>query len=183
MAQDIAAERDITPQEALLGLVRTAAGRAAWTDAVVVAKLRRHVEAGGDPMDPPDGLVPWLRQSRDERIAAMRTAKSAVDAGVMVALERRMDVEGEVVAGALTAVLDALGLGQDQRLFALATAQAALSGEELPEPPPAAAPPVVEKDAGQAKREEQFRKMMAADGVDVDELLADDDDQEDDDDV
>lgn len=178
MAHEVADARDITPQEALLGFVRAAAGRSAWLDTVVREKLRRHVEDGGDPFDPPDELVRWLRQSRDERSAATRTAKAAVDAGVMVALEKRMDLEGEVVADTLGAVLDALDLSHDQRMFALATAQAKLGGEPLPEP----VTPAVEEptDTEQAKREAEFRRMMAADGADPDELLAEDGDDDDD---
>lgn len=180
MAQDIADEWNISPHEALLGLVRTASARAAWTDSIVKAKLRRHVESGGAPDDPPDGLVPWLRYSRDERIAAMRTAKSAVDAGVMVALERRLDMEGEVVADALGAVLDVLDLDHDQRVLALSAAQARLSGEPLP-PPLVRADKGVEEpgDTGQAKREQEFRALMEADGIDPDELLDGDDEEED----
>lgn len=171
MAQDIADTHDITPHEALLGLVRTAAGRAAWMDTVVLAKLRRHVEAGGDPTDPPDALVPWLRQSRDERIAAMRTAKSAVDAGVMAALEKRLDLEGELVADVLVTVLDALDLDQDRRTFALAAAQAKLSGEPLPEAPVSAAPAVEEKPDLSVR----YREFLDEHGLDDE-----DDDQEDD---
>lgn len=176
MAKEVAADRDISPKEALLGFVRTAAGRSAYLDLVVKEKLRAHVEAGGDPFDPPVGLVPWLRQSRDERVAATRTAKAAVDAGVMAALESRMDLEGEVVVGALTAVLDALGLSQDQRFFALGVAQAALSGEELPDPPAAA--PVVEKP--ERDLEADFKAFAEREGFDPAGL--DDDEEEDGDD-
>lgn len=123
MAQEIAAERDITPHEALLGLVRTAAARAAWTDNIVFQRLRDHVDDGGDPLKPPQDLVPWLRQSREERKLASMTAKQAVDAGVMVALERRLDLEGELVATVLGGVLDSLNLSHDQRMAALGTAQ------------------------------------------------------------
>jgi hypothetical protein len=123
MAQEIAAERNITPHEALLSLVRTASARAAWTDTVIVNAMREHVEAGGDPLKPPPDLVPWLRQSREERKLAATTAKQAVDAGVMVALERRLDVEGELVASVLGGVLDRLGLDPEQRMEALSTAQ------------------------------------------------------------
>ncbi len=123
MAQEIAAERDITPHEALLGLVRTASARAAWTDLIITQQLREHVADGGDPLKPPDELVPWLRQSREERKLAATTAKQAVDAGVMVALERRLDLEGELVATALSAALDALELTHEQRVAALGAAQ------------------------------------------------------------
>lgn len=123
MAQEIAAERDITPHEALLGLVRTAAARAAWTDTVIANRMREHVDDGGDPFKPPQELLPWLRQSREERKLAATTAKQAVDAGVMVALERRLDLEGELVASVLGGVLDSLNLDHEQRMAALGTAQ------------------------------------------------------------
>jgi hypothetical protein len=126
MAQEIAAEREITPHEALLGLVRTAAARAAWTDNIIFQQLRDHADAGGDPLKPPDELVPWLRQSREERRLAASTAKLAVDAGVMVALERRLDLEGELVATALGAALDVLDLPHEQRVAALEAAQGRL---------------------------------------------------------
>ncbi len=173
MAHEVADARDITPQEALLGLVRTAAARAAWSDAVVASKLRKHVAAGGDPMDPPAELVPWLRESRDERTAATRTAKAAIDGGVMVALERRLDLEGEVVADTLAAVLDVLGLDHEQRLLALTTAQAKLAGEPLP----GSVVPVVE--VPEPDLMEDFKRFAEREGFDPAGL---DDDQEDDDD-
>ena len=123
MAQEIAAERDITPHEALLGLVRTASARAAWTDTIIGQRMREHVADGGDPLKPPDDVTPWLRQSREERKLAATTAKQAVDAGVMVALERRLDLEGELVATVLGGVLDSLDLPHEQRMAALGTAQ------------------------------------------------------------
>jgi hypothetical protein len=126
MAQELAAERDITPHEALLGLVRTAAARAAWTDNIIFQQLREHVDNGGDPLHPPKELQPWLAQSREERKLAAATAKQAVDAGVMAALERRLDLEGELVATALGAALDALDLPHEQRVAALEAAQGRL---------------------------------------------------------
>lgn len=128
MAQEIAAERDITPHEALLGLVRTASARAAWTDTIIASRMREHVDNGGDPLKPPDDVTPWLRQSREERKLAATTAKQAVDAGVMVALERRLDMEGELVAAALSAALDAIDLKPEQRMAALGAAQQHLLG-------------------------------------------------------
>ena len=128
MAQEIAAEHNVTPHEALLDLVRTATGRAAWVDNVLAAQMREHVEAGGDPLKPPPSLTKWLAQSRDERKLAAATAKQAVDAGVMVALERRLDLEGELVATALSAALDVLDLDHEQRVKALGAAQQHLLG-------------------------------------------------------
>lgn len=123
MAQEIAAERNITPHEALLNLVRTATGRAAYIDTIISERLREHVADGGDPLKPPRELTPWLKESREERKLAAATAKQAVDAGVMVALERRLDMEGELVAAALSAALDAIELTHEQRAAALGAAQ------------------------------------------------------------
>ena len=123
MAHELANENNITPHEALLGLVRTATARAAWTDAIVANAMREHVEAGGDPLKPPGSLNPWLAQSRLERKLAAATAKQAVDAGVMAAIERHLDLEGELVATVLGGVLDSLNLDHEQRMAALGTAQ------------------------------------------------------------
>lgn len=123
MAQDIAAERNITPHEALLGLVRTATGRAAYIDTIITERLRAHTAEGGDPLNPPKEVVQWLKQSREERRLAAATAKQAVDAGVMVALERRLDLEGELVAHVLGGVLDSLNLTHEDRMAALGKAQ------------------------------------------------------------
>ena len=79
-------------------------------------------------MKPPQELVSWLKQSREERKLAANTAKQAVDAGVMAALERRFDLEGELVATALSAALDAVGLDHEQRVLALGAAQQHLLG-------------------------------------------------------
>jgi len=126
MAQELAAEHNVTPHEALLGLVRTASARAAWTDTIIANAMREHVDAGGSPLKPPQELTPWLKQSREERKLAATTAKQAVDAGVMVALERRLDLEGELVAAALGAALDAIELTHEQRVAALEAAQGRL---------------------------------------------------------
>lgn len=135
MAQDIAAEHNITPHEALLGLVRTATARAAYVDTIITEQLRRHVEDGGDPFDPPSEIKGWLGQSRLERKLAATTAKQAVDAGVMAALERRIDLEGELVATVLGGVLDSLDLSHEQRMSALGTAQQLLleAGQSVPD--------------------------------------------------
>jgi hypothetical protein len=133
MAQELAAERNITPHEALLNLVRTATGRAAYVDTIISEQLRQHIADGGDPLKPPVEILRWMKQSREERRLAAGTAKQAVDAGVMVALERRLDMEGELVASALAAALDSLNLDPGQRMKALGAAQQHLLGAgELP---------------------------------------------------
>lgn len=123
---EAAEELDVTPHEALLGFVRQAAGRAAYVDLVVQEQLRKHVEDGGSVLDPPEGIDRWLRHSRMERGLAAKTAKAAVDAGVMVALERRLDLEGSLVADAVMAALDAVNLAPEMRMAALGAAQARL---------------------------------------------------------
>lgn len=129
MASEIAREQNITPHEALLGLVRTATGRAAYVDTIITERLREHVDQGGDPLNPPPEMLPWLKQSREERRLAAGTAKQAVDAGVMVALERRLDLEGELVASALGAALDAApDLPHETRVAMLGAAQQHLLG-------------------------------------------------------
>jgi hypothetical protein len=178
MAQEEAEAANVTPQEALLGFVRAATGRSAWLDEIVRDKVRQHVEGGGSPLDPPDEIVRWIRQSRDERVAAVRTAKAAVDAGVMVALERRLDLEGQLVADTLGTVLDALDLTQDQRIFALGLAQAKLAGEPLPEPPAASVPPGLEEPKPEKDLMDDYRKFCEAEGIDPDEDQGDEDDDD-----
>jgi hypothetical protein len=75
-------------------------------------------------------MRPWLKESRQERMVAGRMAKAAVDAGVMEALGRRLDMEGGLVADALTAALDALELEPAQRMKALGAAQERLLSAE-----------------------------------------------------
>ena len=79
-------------------------------------------------------MLPWFKQSREERKLAATTAKLAVDAGVMVALERRLDLEGELVASALAAAMDAAPeLSHETRVAMLGAAQQHLLGAgELP---------------------------------------------------
>ncbi|WP_327342715.1 hypothetical protein [Streptomyces europaeiscabiei] len=116
-----------------------------------------------------------------ERLSASRRKLWALDMPqpIDVALSRRLDVEGDVVVDAIGAVFEVLGLDEERRQLGVRAAMAKLSGEPLPEPvTPTVEVPVV--DAEQAKREAEFRRLMAADGVDADALLADDEDEEDD---
>lgn len=127
---EIARQENITPTDALLSLVRVAVGRATYVDSVLVEMMRKHVEAGGDPLLPPAEAASWLRESRQERLLAAKTAKSAIDAGVMVALAQRLDVEGGLVADAVSAALDALELDSDERMRALGAAQERLMSSD-----------------------------------------------------
>lgn len=100
-------------------------------------------------------------------------------APLQLVLERRLDDEGEAVAAAVVAALDALSLTEEQRVTALGAAQASLLGEPLPDGPQSAdGPPTPSRPGGGATvLERDVRAMLEADGINVDEL--DDDGQED----
>lgn len=107
-----------------------------------------------------------------ERLSASRRKLWALDMPqpIDVALSRRLDVEGDVVADAVAAALEVLGLDEERRALALRAAVAKLSGEELPVP----VPPVVPVDGGQVARagmEARLRELTADEDVDVDALL------------
>jgi hypothetical protein len=120
---EIARQEDIDPAEALLGLVKTAMGRSAYVDGVLTQALRRHVDEGGNPLEPPDKIRKWMNESRMERTLAARTAQMAVGAGVMQAMERRLDMEGSLVADAVASALDSLDLTAEDRSKAFGAAQ------------------------------------------------------------
>lgn len=92
---------------------------------------------------------------------------------IAVTLERRTDLEGDVVADALAAALDVLQLDEPRRQLAVQAALARLSGEEPPTPLPSLATPLEEPVSVQAGMEQRLRDLTAdEDGVDVDALLA-----------
>lgn len=130
-AMKLAESEGIGPTDALLKLVRVSMARAAYVDLVLEQALTLHVADGGDPLQPPESMIPWFKESRQERLTAGRMAKAAVDAGVMEALGRRLDMEGGLVADALTAALDALPeLEPADRMKALGAAQERLLAAE-----------------------------------------------------
>lgn len=122
-AMEISRQENITPTEALLSLVRTGMGRAAYVDSVLTGKLTRFIEEGGDPLNPPQDVKTWLRESRQERLLAAKLATAAVNAGVMIAMAQRTDLEGGLVADAVSAALDSLQLTPELRMKALGVAQ------------------------------------------------------------
>lgn len=122
-AMEIANRENITPTDALLSLVRASMGRVAFVDNVLTEKMREHIEAGGDAHDPPAEVKLWMGESRKERLLATKTAQSAVSAGVMVVLAQRVELDGGLVADAVTAALDSLNLTTEQRMKALGVAQ------------------------------------------------------------
>ncbi len=127
---ELADSSGTSPTEALLTLVRVSMERATYVDLVMKSALAKHVEDGGDPLDPPTSVTKWFKDSRQERLTAGRLAKAAVDAGVMEILGRRLDLEGGLVADALTAALDVLALSGEDRMKALGAAQERLMSTE-----------------------------------------------------
>lgn len=127
---EIARRENITPADALLSLVQSAMGRVAYVDSLLVRQMQEHIDSGGDPAIPPFAIRQWMKESRQERLLAARTAKSAVDAGVMAVLAQRLDVEGALVADALTAALDVLELESEDRMKALGAAHERLMNTE-----------------------------------------------------
>lgn len=136
----VARQYEISPWEALLLSVKLAAGRVAWVD----YQLRTFTQQHDGDMDAPQ-IRQWLKESRNERRLLAQVAKAAVDAGVQERLVRQVELEGQVLADVLVAVLDHLQLAPDLRQSALEVAQAALfevgeTGERLVLPPPQGGP-------------------------------------------
>jgi hypothetical protein len=128
-------ELNVQPHEALLLTVRVAAGRVAGVDKELARVLAAH---DGDMTHPEVQLL--LRTSRMERSLLSKTAKAAVEAGVAERLVRQVELEGQLVANALHAVLGVLPLAPEWREYALRVAQAQL-GVEAGQPPTELPPP------------------------------------------
>lgn len=117
----LAGELDVGPWEALNLAVRLAAHRVQWTEL--------QAQRAADASDGEDGnaqVMRWLAESRRERALLVKTAKSAIDAGVAERLVRQVELEGRLVADAVGRALDALELSEDQRTLAFSTAHRAL---------------------------------------------------------
>lgn len=109
-----------------------------------------------------------------ERLSSSRRKLWALDMPqpIDVALSRRLDVEGDVVADAVAAALEVLGLGEEQRVLAVRAAVARLSGEPLPEPVSAMADTTSAAADPRMEMEARMRERFAGEDVDVDALLA-----------
>ncbi len=171
----IAAEHGISQQRVsqVLAEVRDSIGDGARMDAALLAAERADAllaavwpaAMAGDLKAVGAALRVLERQAK-----AMGT--DAVEP-VTVSLERRLDVEGEAVAGALGAVLDALDLDHEQRVYAFGVAQAALVGEAPPAVPVPAAPVVEPPDLLT-----EFRRFAEENGLDPDGLDDEGDDED-----
>lgn len=140
MAIEVADQLNVSPWDALLLEVRRSAGRCAWLDARLAAVVRRdderrEVERVLDDRDAgqeddgglPRGAGSLLKESRNERRHLAVVAKAAIDAGVAERLVRQVELEGQLVAAAIVAGLDALALEPEQRARALAAAHTRLN--------------------------------------------------------
>jgi hypothetical protein len=122
------------------------------------------------------------------RITERRAKMLGLDSAepLSIVLERNRDLEGQLVADALGAALDAVDLTQEQRIAALSAAQATLAGEAPPDGSQPVYGPSVPSGpgGGTSALQRDVRAMLERDGIDVDELLAevDGEDQEEGDD-
>jgi hypothetical protein len=117
----LAGELDVGPWEALNLAVRLAAHRVKWTE---IQAQRAADAADGSDADPT--VMRWLAESRRERALLVKTAKSAIDAGVAERLVRQVELEGRLVADAVGRALDALELSEESRALAFSVAHRAL---------------------------------------------------------
>jgi hypothetical protein len=115
MARELADEHDVTPWDALLGVVRRRSARVAWVD-------EQLLHASEDPTATRETIQSWLAESRREDTLLGRAAKAAIDAGVAERVVRNHELEGHLMATVLDAVLTQLNLDPDQRVLALETA-------------------------------------------------------------
>lgn len=173
----IAAEHDISRQRVgqVLDEVRATIGDSARMDVALLAQERTDAllaavwpaAMAGDPK----AVGAALRVL--ERIAKA-TGSDAVEP-LRVTLERRLDLEGDLVANALGAALDAVpGLSHEQRVAALTAAQCTLLGEDPPAP--VAAPSVEEPKPDLM---DDFRRFAEQEGFDPDEDEDEDEDEDD----
>lgn len=174
MSQDaIAVEHGISQQRVsqVLAEVRESIGGAERIDAALLAQERAHAllaavwpaALSGDTKAVHAALKVLERQARALGTDATEPLK--------VTFERHLDDQGALIAEALGAALNVLGLSQDQRELAGRAAQAALLGEELPAPASTTvgtSSAVVDPRAGMEAR---LRERLADEDVDVDALL------------
>ena len=175
----IARQHGVTQQRVsqILSEIRASIGDVARTDAALLAQERTDALLSavwpGAMQGDPRAVGAALRVL--ERMAKA-TGSDAVEP-LRVTLERRLDLEGDLVANALGAALDAAPeLSHETRVAMLSAAQCVLLGEE----PPA---PVVAPSAEESGPDlmDDYRRFCEAEGVDPDEDQDDDEDDDEDD--
>lgn len=121
-------EIQISPWEAMLTEVRTAAGRAAWIDQRVTDEIRR--EARAQEAADADGsddeaarwearhaareLREWLKLSREERAHMASVSRQAVQAGLSERYIESVQTEARMIAEVLSRALSAAELTPEQ---------------------------------------------------------------------
>lgn len=126
MAQEIAAELNVSPMEALLVAVRRRAARCVWVDHELQAAVTRHRSESGDDAPLSAEVLQLMKESRLESGLLAKTAKAAIDAGVAESIVRHLELEGQLIGAVLERVMDDLELNPDQRVRALETAHTTL---------------------------------------------------------
>lgn len=173
----IARQHGVTQQRVsqILSEIRAGIGDVARTDAALLAQERTDAllaavwpaAMSGEPKAVGAALRVLERMAK-------ATGSDAVEP-LRVTLERRLDLEGDLVANALGAALDAAPeLSHETRVAMLSAAQCVLLGEDPPAP---VVVPSAEKSGPDLM--DDYRRFCEAEGVDPDE---DQDDDEDDDD-
>jgi hypothetical protein len=179
----LAAEYDVSQQRIsqVLGEVRATIGDAARTDAALLAAERADALLAAvwpAAMEGDTRAVMAALRVLERQAKAMGT--DAVEP-LRVTLDRRLDVEGELVATALGAALEALAVsgldGERQealRVYAIRLAEWKLLGGvgERPVPPAGAAPEAAEPEKDLM---DDYRKFCEAEGIDPDEDQDDED--------
>ena len=101
--------RQVDPHTALLEELHRAAGAVEWLQAVV-ADLKQS-QVGGESV--------WVKLWAEERERLVKVAKTCVDVGIEERRVRLAEQAGAQLAAVVRAVLDRLGLSDEQRVLAL----------------------------------------------------------------
>lgn len=173
--EQIAAEHGVSRQRVgqILEEIRASIPAADRADAALVDLERLDALLSGVM---PAAIAGEVQATRAALAVLERRAKMLrldLDEPLRISFGKHLDDQGQLLADALGAVLDALDLDHEQRIFALEIAQAKLSGEALPSGP--APKPVVEEQPDLMR---DFRKLAEENGLDP-EGLADEDEDED----
>lgn len=159
----IAAEHGISRQRVgqVLEEIRSSIPTADRADAALVDLERLDVLLSGVM---PAAVAGEVQATRAALAVLERRAKMLrldLDEPLKISFERHLDDQGQLLADAIGAVLDALDLDHERRVFALGVAQAKLLGEA----PPAA--PSVEVPSSDLM--DDFRRLAEEHGFDPDE--------------
>lgn len=167
----LAAEYEVSQQRIsqVLSEIRASIPDTARTDAALLARERTDALLAAvwdDAMSGDTRAVTAALRVLERQARALGTDAPEP---LSVSLERRLDVEGDVVVDAISAVIDVLGLDEERRQLALSAAVAKLSGEELPAPTKQVAEELPDVRAGM---EATLRELVADEPeVDVEALL------------